>query len=89
MSQVPTSPHSTSSRLHQSASVYLTVAQVVTLIGVSYTTLWRWQARGLFPPRRKLGPHRVAFLKAEIEDWIQSRPQVGRSDLDRLDSQGE
>lgn len=80
MSGIPDSPDSTSSRLLRTAAIYLTVAEVVTLIGVSYTTLWRWQAQGRFPPRRKLGPHRVGFLKAEVEDWIYSRPQVGSSD---------
>ena len=83
MPRDPSLHQSTSKSVLRTTTVYLTVAQVLTLIGVSYTTLWRWQAQGRFPHRRKLGPNRVGFLRTEVEEWIRSRPQV-RGNLDDL-----
>lgn len=69
----------------EALAVYLTVAQVLAIIGVSYATLWRWQKGGHFPHRRKLGPNRVAFLRSEVEEWIESRPRVRDSDSEDSD----
>lgn len=69
----------------ETAAVYLTIAEVLALIGVSYTTLWRWQAQGRFPHRRRLGPNRVGFLRSEVEEWSRSRPRVRRDRFDELD----
>lgn len=69
----------------ETVAVYLTIAEVLALIGVSYTTLWRWQAQGRFPHRRRLGPNRVGFLRSEVEEWIRSRPRVRRGDFEDLD----
>jgi predicted DNA-binding transcriptional regulator AlpA len=85
---MPSGPNprpSTTMSLLRTSAVYLTVTQVLTLIGVSYTTLWRWQAQGRFPYRRKLGPNRVGFLRTEVEEWIQSRPQIRGDDFHNLD----
>ena len=52
------------------------IAQVCQMLLVSRSTLWRWSTQGLFPPRRNLGPNSVAFLKSEVDAWIESRPKV-------------
>jgi prophage regulatory protein len=41
------------------------------------TTLWRWEKKGEFPRRRKLGSRLVGWSRNEIMAWIASRPQVG------------
>lgn len=47
------------------------------LLGVSRSTLFRWERDGHFPRRIKLGPKRVAWRKSDIEDWIDARPVMG------------
>lgn len=46
------------------------------LIGVSRTTLWRWERKGLFPARIKLGPNSVAWAEDEVAAWLASRPRL-------------
>ena len=41
-------------------------------IKVSNTTLLRWEADGRFPRRVRLAHTSVAWLAAEIEEWLQS-----------------
>lgn len=38
--------------------------------GISRTTLWRWERRGLIPRKRQLGPNTVGWLESEIEAWF-------------------
>lgn len=49
--------------------------EVQRLLGVSRTTLWRWERNGLFPARIKLGPNSVAWSEAEVAAWLASRPR--------------
>ena len=51
-------------------------ADLFSKIKLSDTTIWRMEKRGQFPPRRRIGPNRVAWLKSEIEDWMADRPLV-------------
>ncbi len=53
---------------------FLSQREVKELVGVSVTTLWRWQRQGLFPQRRILGTGRVAWLASEIAEWMRTRP---------------
>lgn len=46
-------------------------------IGVSVTTLWRWQRAGLMPRPRSIGPNVTGWTEAELEEWIESRPLGG------------
>jgi len=57
---------------------FLRFTDVQRAVGISRTTLWRWERKNLFPKRRQLGPNSVAWLKSEIETFIQSRSPVGR-----------
>ncbi len=51
----------------------LTRAQVLKVLGVSRTTLWRWQAAGEFPSPLRLGDATFRWRRAEIEAWLESR----------------
>lgn len=44
-------------------------------IHVSNTTLLRWEETGNFPKRIKLSNSSVAWLFAEIEDWVMNISQ--------------
>ena len=46
--------------------------------GLSKATIYRYTVRGLFPPRRHVGPGRVAWLASEVIEWIDSRPLIDR-----------
>ena len=54
--------------------------QVRAATGLSRTTVWRLEATGQFPKRRKLGQRSVAWLQSEIAIYIESRAIVGRSE---------
>jgi prophage regulatory protein len=49
---------------------------VLSLIGVSNTTLWRLERQGKFPARRRISPRLVGWLQSDVLTWLNSRPQV-------------
>lgn len=42
-------------------------------IGVSNSTLLRWEYAGRFPRRVRMSGTRVAWLRSEISDWLTQR----------------
>ena len=51
-------------------------SEVVRLVGLGYTTVWRLEKEGEFPARRKLSAHRVGWLLSEVEAWIVNRDRL-------------
>lgn len=51
--------------------VFLRYNQLIQLIGspVHKTTLWRWEKKGTFPKRIKLGDKTVVWDQAEVDKW--------------------
>lgn len=47
--------------------------EVAERLGVSRTTLWRWEREGDFPDRIKLGPNSVGWRESDLEDWLEQR----------------
>ena len=47
--------------------------EVLTMLGISATTIWRWERQGRFPRRLKLGPHLTGWVKSEVEEWFQQQ----------------
>ena len=45
-------------------------------VGLSRSSIWRMEQKRLFPRRRRLGAHSVAWLSSEIADWVASRQRV-------------
>ena len=48
---------------------------VVTMIGVSRTTLWRMVKAGEFPAPVRITERSRGYLLETIEDWMRSRPE--------------
>ena len=61
-------------------SKLLTQKQVVDLVGLSRTTIWRLERAGQFPRRLQVSTKAVRWNQAEIVDWIESRPLAGGGD---------
>lgn len=55
---------------------YLRQPEVLARVGVSWITILRWEKKGDFPQRRRLGPNSVAWIEAEIEEWCANRAVV-------------
>lgn len=43
------------------------------ITGISRSTWHRWEKAGLVPRRIQLGPRRVAWYLADINDWLEER----------------
>ena len=52
------------------------IKTVIQKTGLSRASIYRYVARNLFPPRRRVGPGRVAWLSSEVLAWMQSRPEI-------------
>ena len=50
--------------------------EVVEMLGVSRTTLWRWERSGNLPPKLVLGPHSIGWLESDLAEWIAARKQA-------------
>jgi predicted DNA-binding transcriptional regulator AlpA len=53
--------------------------EVLDRLGISRATLLRWESAGIAPKRRLVGPNTVAYLEAEIDSFMASRPAFGES----------
>ncbi len=52
---------------------YVSQHEVMALVRLSRSTIWRLERQGLFPARRHLSRRRVGWRKSEIEKWLDSR----------------
>jgi len=50
---------------------------IVKYTGLCYTTIYNLEKVGKFPARRLLSPGRVAWVRAEVEAWLQNCAVVG------------
>ena len=65
--------------------ILLTRQQVEKIVGIRRSTIYKLMRLGRFPEPIKISPGCVRWRKAELEDWINSRPkatgEVGRSQV--------
>ena len=52
---------------------FMTLKEVSELLGISVSTINRLIKRGEFPPKRKISPGRMVFMKYQIQEWIDNR----------------
>ena len=48
-------------------------AKILSMIPVTYVTVWNWMKAGTFPRARKVGG-KVMWPRGEVDAWMQSRP---------------
>jgi prophage regulatory protein len=75
MTDRPTTPPSPDGVAARS-EIFWDLRTVTQKTGLSRATIYRYMARGAFPPRRKVGPGRVAWLASEVISWSLSRPII-------------
>ncbi len=54
-------------------SPFVLVPEVVTLTGCPRSTILKYSKLGLFPPIVILVGNRIAFVRADVQNWIDSR----------------
>ena len=52
---------------------FLREPEVKQTSGLSRTTRWRLEKKGLFPRRRQISPNGVAWLESEIRAWMREK----------------
>ncbi len=61
---------------NQTSNRMLRVKELVTITGLSKTTLWRLEKVGDFPARKKLSVGAVGWSLLEVENWISGRDVI-------------
>ena len=52
---------------------FIAMGEVIDRVCLSKTHIYRKIKAGQFPRPVPLGPHKVAFVESEIEDWMAAR----------------
>lgn len=48
---------------------YIRQAELLKLVPVNRGTIQRWEDKGLFPKRRRLGPSLIAWPRSAVKAW--------------------
>ena len=56
---------------------FLTIKEVSELLGISVSTINRLIKNRDFPPKIKISPRRMVFMRKQIEEWINKRETNG------------
>jgi len=59
------------------SSRILRANEVAERLGISRTTLWRWERHGQIPKKKQVGPTVTGLLESEIDAWWASRSTDG------------
>ena len=54
-------------------SPFIPVSEAVRLTGCPRSTILKYSKLGLFPPMVRLLGDRIAFVRADVEAWIETR----------------
>lgn len=74
-----TTPNTETSKIQphfESDRGYYTMKEVCALTRFSRTHIYRLEAAGRFPRRRKLGLAKIGFLKVEVHAWLDNLPKA-------------
>ncbi len=58
--------------------------ELIGLVGVSPSTIWRWERQGAFPPRVQIGRRAIGWRLSHINKWLATRCSVGPSTVTRV-----
>ena len=64
------------------------IKTVILKTGLSRPSIYRYMKRGRFPPRRRVGPNRVAWVPAEVVAWIEGCPRLDQRQHGPKDDRG-
>jgi prophage regulatory protein len=70
------SPKSSSVRATQVKPVFLRMPTVMRLTGLGRSTIYRLMAIQKFPSPVRLGPRAVAWRRADLDKWSETRPII-------------
>ncbi|WP_392397926.1 helix-turn-helix transcriptional regulator [Ralstonia mojiangensis] len=56
----------------------LRLPQVVELVGVKKSTIWKWASEGAFPRPLKLSKGVTVWRAADVLEWIEERSKLSR-----------
>ena len=62
----------------QSDQLLWSIKTVIVKTGLSRASIYRYIKHERFPPRRRVGPNRVAWVPAEVIAWIEARATLGQ-----------
>jgi prophage regulatory protein len=48
--------------------------ELIHMVGLGYTTIWKLMCEGKFPHSREIAGNRVAWLESQIDEWMKTRP---------------
>ncbi len=57
----------------------LRIPEVLNKVGLSRSTIWRKVRDGKFPPPVLLGGNSIGWFNHEIEEWLEARPRLGKT----------
>ena len=60
-------------------SPFLSVREVVTLTSLPRSTIIKHSKTGQFPAQVRLCGNRIAFVRVDVEQWIQERIAAGEA----------
>jgi len=55
-------------------------AEVLAVTSASKNTIFRWVARGSFPPPVKIGSRAIGWRSSDVEAWLESLPVADTAD---------
>ena len=59
--------------MNRDNSPFFTIQEVSEFLGISTSTINRLVKKGDFPPKVKISPRRIVFMRKEIDDWIDAK----------------
>ena len=59
--------------MNKDNSPFFTIQEVYEFLGISTSTINRLVKKGDFPPKVKISPRRIVFMRKEIDDWIDAK----------------
>tara|TARA_B100000212_G_scaffold157662_1_gene118381 strand:- start:859 stop:1047 length:189 start_codon:yes stop_codon:yes gene_type:complete len=59
--------------MNKDNSPFFTIQEVSEFLGISTSTINRLVKKGDFPPKVKISPRRIVFMKYEIDEWINTK----------------
>lgn len=65
--------------MHTNITKLIRLPDVISLTGLSKSTIYSRIAEGSFPKQISLGPRNVAWLESDIHNWIASQIALTRS----------